>query len=95
MNKTLKITVIIYVLCDVNGDYTHSVVGDHSDSISFGGIGNDGKYHQYDSYEGYHAYDWAEKLGMKVECFTKEVEIMWHFDTVIPLEVARKLFELK
>jgi hypothetical protein len=73
----MKITVkaIVYTLTDAFGDVSHSVVGDHSDNVCFGGIGIDGKYHQYDSYEGHHAYEWAAKLGMKVGCYEKEIEI--------------------
>lgn len=73
--KTITVKVIVYVLTDINGDVSSSVVGDYSDNICFGGIGNDGKYHQYDSYEGYHPYDWATKLGMTVDCYEKEISI--------------------
>jgi hypothetical protein len=65
----MKVKVIVYALTDVAGHVTTSVVGDHTDNICFGGIGNDGKYHQYDSYEGFHSYAWAEKLGMRVDCY--------------------------
>lgn len=73
--KTLKVKVIIYTLTDFEGNTTYSVVGDHSDNICFGGIANDGVYHQYDSYEGYHSYEWAKKLGMTVDCYEKEIEL--------------------
>lgn len=71
----MKVKVIVYALTDVAGHVTTSVVGDHADNICFGGIGNDGKYHQYDSYEGFHSYAWAEKLGMRVDCYEKEIEV--------------------
>lgn len=73
--KTLQVKVIIYTLTDVNGDISTSVVGDYGESICFSGVGNDGRTHQYDSYEGYHSYEWAEKLGMKVNCYEKEIEL--------------------
>jgi NADH:ubiquinone oxidoreductase subunit D len=50
-------------------------VSDYSDNICFGGIANDGQYHQYDSYEGYHSYEWAVKLGMRVDCYEKVVTL--------------------
>ena len=71
--KTITVKVIIYTLTDVDGDVTTSVVGDYGDSICFGGKGNDGQYHQCDSYEGIHSYGWAEKLGMRVDCYEKEI----------------------
>ena len=73
--KTIPVKVIIYTLTDVNGDISTSVIQDYSNSICFGGIGNDGTYHQYDSYEGIHSYSWAEKLGMQVNCYEKTIEL--------------------
>lgn len=63
----MSVNVIIYALTDTLGHVSTSVIGDYSSSICFGGIGNDGKYHQYDGYEGIHSYAWAEKLGMRVD----------------------------
>lgn len=73
--KKIKVKVIIYTLTDVDGNVHTSVVGDYSDSVCLCGKGNDGEYHQYDSYEGIHAYPWAEKFGMRVDCFEKEIEL--------------------
>jgi hypothetical protein len=73
--KTIDVKVIIYTLTDVNGNIRTSVVSDYSDNICFGGIANDGQYHQYDSYEGYHSYEWAVKLGMRVDCYEKVVTL--------------------
>lgn len=73
----MKITVkaIVYTLTDAFGDVTHAVVGNHCDNICLGGIGIDGAYHQYNCYEGRHAYKWAEARGMKVGCYEKDIEI--------------------
>ena len=71
----MKKEIHIYRLTDFNGKQYATVVDDPSDTGSIGGYGEDGKYHQYDSYELWHAYDWAEKLGMKLEYGTIEIEI--------------------
>ncbi len=73
--KTITVKVIIYTLTDIDGNVTTSVVGDYSDNICVCGKGKDGQFHQYDSYEGIHAYSWAEKLGMKLDCFEKEITL--------------------
>ncbi len=73
--KRIPVKVIIYTLTYTKGDISTSVVGDYSDSICFGGIGNDDKYHQYDSYEGHHSYEWAIKLGMSVNCYEKTIDL--------------------
>jgi hypothetical protein len=69
------IKVIIYVLTDTQGNKSHYAINDYTQSICVGGIGQDGKYHQYDSYEGIHAYGWAEKLGMKLDCYERAVDV--------------------
>lgn len=71
----LKVKVIIYVLTDAQGNISHSVIGDYTNSICVGGIGSDGKHHQYDSYEGYHCYEWANERGMSLDCYEKEIEL--------------------
>lgn len=74
--NTIKVKVLVYVLTDVNGKTMTDVVDDCSDHICLHGTGNDGKCHQFDSYEAYHSYDWAARLGMKVDCYEKELEIV-------------------
>jgi hypothetical protein len=73
--KHIKVKVIINILEDAKGNISTCVIGDYSDSICVGGIGKDGNYHQYDSYEGIHAYGWAEKLGMKMTCQESMIDI--------------------
>jgi len=73
--KTISVKVIIYTLTDAYGDISTSVVGDYGNSICFCGVGSDGKTHQYDGYEGIHSYDWAEKLGMTVNCYEKTIDL--------------------
>ena len=64
----------VYRLTDANGDKTFCVVDDPSDDGCIGGYDANGKYQQYDSYELYHAYGWAEKHGMKLECGVMEID---------------------
>lgn len=71
----MKKTIYLYRLTDANGNKTITVIDDPSDSGTILGVGSDGKYHQYDSYELYHAYEWAEKLGMKLESGTMDIDI--------------------
>lgn len=71
----MEIEFYIFVLTDATGNKTYDVVGEPSDNICIGGIGKDFQYHQYDSYEGYHAYGWAEKLGMKLDCYNQKITI--------------------
>jgi hypothetical protein len=73
--KTISVKVIIYTLTDVNGEICTCVVEDHSDTVTYNGIGSDGKRHYYDGYEGIHSYDWADKLGMKVDCYEKTIDL--------------------
>lgn len=61
----MECVIHIYVLIDANGNKDWQVVREHNDTIrSIGGIGSDGNYHQYDSYEAYYLDDWAKKHGM-------------------------------
>lgn len=64
----------IYRLIDAKGDKCYTVVDDPSDSGCIGGYDVDGKYHQYDSYELYHAYEWAEERGMTLSCVNIEID---------------------
>lgn len=73
--KTISVEIIIYTLTDVNGDICTYAVNDYSQSVVLYGIGKDGNQHYYDGYEGIHAYDWAEKLGMKVDCYKKTIDL--------------------
>jgi hypothetical protein len=75
----MKKTLYFYRLTDFKGDQRITVVDDPSDSGCIGGYGKDGIYQQYDSYELYHAYEWAEDRGMKLQY--GEIEI------VIPDEI--------
>lgn len=70
-----KKTLYLYRLTDARGDTRTVVVDDPSNDGCIGGYGADGKYHQYDSYELWHAYDWAKERGMVLESGTMEVEI--------------------
>jgi len=71
--KKLKKTINVYRLTDANGDKSCTVVNAPCDKGCIGGIGNDGEYHKFDSYELY--LEWAEKLGMKVESAVMEIDI--------------------
>ena len=71
----MKIKFYIYILTDANGDKSYDVVKEECDNICIYGYDNEGQYRQYDSYEGYHAYTWAETYGFKLECIKKEIEI--------------------
>lgn len=71
----MKIKVRIYILTDSEGNKTWDIVKESSDNICVGGYDGDGTYHQFDSYEAYHAYTWAETYGFKLECVEKEIEI--------------------
>lgn len=65
----------IYRLTDAQGNQTATVVDELSDSGRIGGYDKNGVYQQYDSYELYHAYDWAAKHGMKLEFAKIEVNL--------------------
>jgi len=64
---------------------THTVVlstvvlDDCSDNLCIGGTGKDGKYYQYDSYEGWHAASFFAvdytKHGLSINCYKAEVEM--------------------
>lgn len=52
------------------------VLDDSSDNLCIGATGADGKYHQFDSYEGYHAASYfAANPEWKLEIRSYQVEI--------------------
>lgn len=52
------------------------VLDESSDSLCIGATGADGKYHQFDSYEGYYAADhFAKHPEWKLEIRSYQVEI--------------------
>ena len=67
--------IYLYRLTDARGEQQMVVVDDLSDNGRIGGYDKDGKYQQYDSYELYHAYEWAEKHGMKLESGSMEIDV--------------------
>lgn len=67
--------IYMYKLTDANGDVCTCVVNDLSDNVCIYGIGSDGNYHQFDSYEGCHAFDWAESHGMVLELGIIEIDL--------------------
>ena len=73
--KTISIPVIVYTLTDFNDNTVACVVQDYGDTVTYSGIGSDGQRHIYDGYEGIHSYDWAEQRGMKVNCYTKTIDL--------------------
>lgn len=68
-------TLYFYRLTDARGDARIVVVDDPNDDGCIGGYDANGKYHQYDSYELWHAYAWAKERGMVLESGTMDVEI--------------------
>lgn len=50
-----------------------TVVDESSDNLCIGGFGNDGRYYQFDSHKGYHAYKYFEDSnpasGLWIESF--------------------------
>lgn len=75
INQQIDKEIYVYRLTDAKGNKYVTIVNDPSDNGSIGGYGNDGFYHQYDSYELYHAYEWAEQHGMKLESGTMKLNI--------------------
>ena len=71
----MKKTVYIYRLTDANGDQKFTIVDDPSDSGCIGGYNKEGQYQQYDGYELYYAYEWAQERGMKLTCGTVELDM--------------------
>jgi hypothetical protein len=71
----MKKELYFYRLTDTQGNQDLVVIDQSNDNGCIGGIGADGEYHQYDSYELYHAHEWAEKYGMKLESGRMEVDI--------------------
>lgn len=71
----MKKIMYVYRLTDANGDQTVAVVNEASDNSTIGGYDKDGVYQQYDSYELYYAYEWAESHGMKLESGTVEIDV--------------------
>jgi hypothetical protein len=71
----MQVKVYVYILRDGQGYTSTAVVGDPSNNICIGGNDTKGEYHQYDSYEGYHAYGWAEQHGFHLECVEQDVEV--------------------
>ena len=68
-------TLYCYRLTDARGTQTITVVNDPTDNGTIGGFDTKGQYQQYDSYELYHAYAWAEKHGMTLESGQMTVDI--------------------
>lgn len=68
-------TIHIYRLTDAQGNQSATVINDLTDSGRIGGIDKNGTYQQYDSYELWYAYDWAEKHGMKLEYGKVDIDI--------------------
>lgn len=71
----MKKTLYFYRLTDALGTQRITVVDDPTNNGTILGIGIDGELHQYDSYELWYAYDWAEKHGMKLESGELEMDI--------------------
>jgi len=71
----MKVKVIFYVVKDARGNKSWDCASDYASTVTLYGEDKDGKFQQYDSYEGYHAYPWAEKHGFTLECIEKEVEL--------------------
>jgi hypothetical protein len=71
----MKKTIYLYRLTDAKGNHEITVVDDPSDDGCIGGYDSDGEYRQYDSHELYHAYDWAEEHGMKLEGGEMEIDV--------------------
>lgn len=65
----------VYTLTDGQGDSRLVVVDDCSDNMTIGGYTADGQYHQFDSYEAYHAYGWAQERGFKLTSETRRIEV--------------------
>lgn len=64
----------IYRLIDTKGNKSYTVVNDPTDNGCIGGYDADGQYQQYDSYELYHAYEWAEGHGMSLNSAKIEID---------------------
>ena len=75
INEQIQKELTFYRLTDALGNKKVTVVDDPTNNGCIGGYDKDGNYHQYDSYELWHAYDWAEKLGMKLESGTMKLDI--------------------
>jgi hypothetical protein len=71
----MKIKVYFYTLTDALGKKSWDCVSDLSNNICVGGYDVDGIYHQYDSYEGCHSYEWAKYHGFKMEMIEKKIDI--------------------
>jgi len=71
----MKKTLYFYRLTDATGAQEVVVVDDPTNDGRIGGKGADGKYHQYDSYELYYAFDWAKERGMQLESGSMEIDI--------------------
>ena len=67
--------IYIYRLTDAQGNITFTVQDDCQNSGTIGGYDKDDKYHQFDSYELFHAYDWAKERGFVLESATFVLEI--------------------
>jgi hypothetical protein len=52
-----------------------TVVNDPSDRGCIGAYDANGKYHQYDSYELWHAYSWANERGFVLRSCKKTITI--------------------
>lgn len=73
--KTIVKEFYIYTLTDARGVSYVKVVDDSSDNMTIGGYDKEGKYQQFDSYEAYHAYGWAEKHGFKLVSETRSIAV--------------------
>ncbi len=66
--------VYIYKLTDAAGNETFAATEDVGNNIRLGGYDTIGNYQQFDSQEAYHAYEWSEKYGMKLEVAVMDID---------------------
>lgn len=72
-----KVGGIAYRLVDPNSGFKGDwyFVRESCDNICIGVTDGAGKYHQYDSYEGYHSHAWAVQRGLEVQSHEFTVEL--------------------
>lgn len=73
----MKIGVEVYYLYGATGELeSYDVVKDSCNNICIHATDANGKRHQFDSCEAYHAFTWAEEHGFKLETKTFDLTDM-------------------
>ena len=77
----------VYTLCRDTEEGTEViarvVLNDCADKLCIGATGTDGKYYQYDSYEGYYSHSWFEEKYTQHGLFVSSKKVKVPLDSLM------------